>query len=459
MTSKKTVLLATAAVGAVIAAVLLQSGLFEISRSRSTAGKAENNEIADDLRVEKSVQPDGVDARTIPAGNRNRDNRIAIYLDADMTINSASGIAIQRGIETALSEVDWKLGSLPVELVVKDHQGNAVRSKKHLQDYLQDMGALVMFSGLHSPPLLAHREFINTHEILVLVPWAAAGPITRYPSRNNWIFRLSVDDTKAGHVIVDYALKKGHRKPALLLEETGWGKSNEMAMKAALQKLGGASPVVTKWFNWNLRDVGAKILLREIIEARADVILLVANTPEGKTFAKAMVSFPPDRRLPICSHWGITGGDFPAVINAEMRKGIDLSFIQTRFSFLSCSDHELGRNVLARASALYPQSVRTASDIKAPAGFVHAYDLTRILITAVEQVGLTNEMHSDRRNVRAALENLERPVEGLLKTYKTPFCMFCEEYPDAHEALGIEDYVMAHYRNDDGIVLETESRK
>ncbi len=37
---------------------------------------------------------------------------------------------------------------------------------------------------------------------------AAAGPITRYPSDAHWIFRLSVDDTKAGYVIARYAIEE-----------------------------------------------------------------------------------------------------------------------------------------------------------------------------------------------------------------------------------------------------------
>lgn len=379
---------------------------------------------------------------------------VAIYLDADMSISSTAGVAIKRGIETALAENDWILDGTPVELIVKDHHGNTVRSKRHLQEYLGDTRALAVFSGMHSPPLLAHRTFINTREILVLDPWAAAGPITRYPSKDNWIFRLSVDDAKAGHVIVQYAVQKGYRRPALLLEETGWGKSNEITFRAALPALGIGAPVTVKWFNWNLGETGARMLLRDILEAQADVIFLVANAPEAKTLVRVMVSLPPKHRLPICSHWGITGGDFPIIVNAEMRREVDLSFIQTRFSFVDCLDNALAQKVIDRVKSLYPEEVKKASDIQAPAGFAHAYDLTRLLIAAVEQVGMTGDIRVDRRNVRSALEHIEAPVAGLVKTYVKPFGVFSEDTPDAHEALSREDLVMARYRDDNVIVLE-----
>lgn len=253
--------------------------------------------------------------------------RIRVYLDADRTGTRQSGISIERGIRTALSEVDNKIAGHEVELVIKDHRGNTRRSKKHLKEYLQDERALAVFSGLHSPPLLANREFINTNGILVLDPWAAAGPITRYPSEENWIFRLSVDDTKAGDVISRYAVQKcGYSKPALLLENTGWGKSNKKTITNTLAQLN-IMPTVTVWFQWNVSEERARIHLRTISISGADVIFFVGNAPEGKTFAKAMVSLPEEQHLPICSHWGITGGDFPSVIGPDIREKLSLTFI------------------------------------------------------------------------------------------------------------------------------------
>ncbi|MGK0341398.1 MAG: branched-chain amino acid transport system substrate-binding protein, partial [Candidatus Azotimanducaceae bacterium] len=161
---------------------------------------------------------------------------VHLYIDADRTGTRASGIAIERGIRLALHENRYRLGGKNVKLVIRDHHGSSVRSKAHLEEYLQDDKALVLFSGLHSPPLLENLKFINENKVLVLDPWAAAGPITRFPSKDNWIFRLSVDDSKAGTVIVENALEEGYRKLYLLLEETGWGKSNEKTMKQALQR-------------------------------------------------------------------------------------------------------------------------------------------------------------------------------------------------------------------------------
>lgn len=386
-------------------------------------------------------------------------DQVRIYLDLDMVGVRASSVAIKQGVRTALSEVNDKIDGRCVEVVVKDHRGNSVRSRRHLEEYLQDPYALAVFCGLHSPPVIDNLEFIHQEGVLLLSPWAAAGPITRYPSAENWVFRLSVDDTKAGYVISDYAVRQsGYKNPALLLEETSWGASNERTFRDALRELEIGSPAAVKWFNWGVSEGGARILLNEIVDSQADVIFLVANAPEGKTITRMMASLPPEQRLPILSHWGITGGDFPKVINAQMRQEIELSFIQTNFSFLDIKEDSFAQRVLDRARQLYPDKIRSGCDINPPAGFIHAYDLTRLLIAAVEQVGLTGDIIIDRRSVRLALENLDKPIQGLLKTYIKPFEPFSKDNPDAHEAISIEHYRMGRYNQDNCIILLPEKK-
>jgi len=125
-----------------------------------------------------------------------------IYQDADLSHHSESSEAIQKGIEVAFNEIDNLIDGYKVEFKYLDHRGNVIRSKRNYQQFIADANALAIYSGIHSPPLIKNRSFINENQALTLVPWAAGGPITRYPSKENWVFRLSVDDTKAGPVIL-----------------------------------------------------------------------------------------------------------------------------------------------------------------------------------------------------------------------------------------------------------------
>lgn len=91
---------------------------------------------------------------------------IHIYLDADMTSAKSSTVSIERGIRTALAE--GIMGGRQVELIVLDHRGNSTRSLANLKIHLADHNGLAVFAGLHSPPLLAHRQFIYDNHILNL---------------------------------------------------------------------------------------------------------------------------------------------------------------------------------------------------------------------------------------------------------------------------------------------------
>jgi branched-chain amino acid transport system substrate-binding protein len=375
----------------------------------------------------------------------------SIYLDADFTATKIASFSIQQGINVALAEENHRINGYQFEIIVKDHKGSSLRSKRNLESFLADSNGLLVFSGLHSPPLLANKKFINDNNILVLIPWAAAGPITRTSDKNNWIFRLSIDDSNAGIFISEHALKEGFNKPYLLLEDTGWGRSNKNTMVKTL-KTNHIKPKGISWFNWGLGIHHAKLLLRKAKSSGADVIFFVGNVGEGKIFAKAMLALEEDLQLPIRSHWGITGGDFAEVIDHEAREKLDLQFIQTKFSFVTQPQSLLAQKVLSQAITMYP-NINTAKDIKAPTGFVHAYDLTKLLITAIKQSNLTGDKLHDIKAIKFALENLKNPVQGLIKQYQTPYSSYTVENKNSHEALDETDYAMGYYQVDNSVVL------
>jgi len=377
--------------------------------------------------------------------------KYTIYLDADFSGATTSSLAIEQGITTALAEVNNNIQGIQFELVIKDHRANSLRSRRNLEAFLEDEQALMVFSGLHSPPLLANKSFINDNKILLLDPWAAAGPITRSISAQNWIFRLSIDDSNAGSFISNKAIAQGFRKPYLLLEDTGWGRSNEKTMTQALQE-SSIKPVGLSWFNWGTGNNHAKVLLRDIQASGADVIFFVGNSVEGITFINAMAELPLNIHLPIRSHWGITGGDFTQKVSLAQRKQVDLQFIQTNFSFMNDNLSTFAESVLALAIKSN-EGLQNKGDIKAQTGFVHAYDLTKIVIAAIGQIELTGNKDQDKALIHHALEHLVKPVQGLLKTYQQPFSPFSKQNFNAHEALTIADYSMGRYNSRDEVVL------
>ncbi|MBF0094293.1 MAG: ABC transporter substrate-binding protein, partial [Alphaproteobacteria bacterium] len=150
---------------------------------------------------------------------------------------------------------------------------------------------------------------------------------------------------------------------------------------------------------------------------------------------REVAALPAGRRVPIISHWGVTGGDFVGQAGTALQT-VDFTVVQT-FSFFRADQGKVAE-VLKTTEKLF--DIHRAEDIQAPVGFAHAYDLTHILARAIDGAGTT-----DRSTVRDALEKVEN-YHGLIRTFERPFTA------ERHEALGSEDLLMARYRADGALV-------
>lgn len=388
---------------------------------------------------------------TFAAVANDANKTIRIYHDADYSLNQLSAEAMKMGLLTAFDEVNNEIQGYGVEFVEKNHRGNIKRSLLSMKDFINDENALFILGGLHSVPYIKNRAFINESHIPLLVPWAAGGPITRYPSPDNWVFRLSVDDTKAGVRISEFALNDlSCKNPHLLLEDTPWGKSNQNTMSSFLQDKVSFNESL---FAWNIKENSARIMLRNIISAGHDCVFLVANFNETQQFVNAMVSMGKDKIIPIISHWGVTGGDVDIIFTEQVKQAVSFYFIQSCFSFSSSKQTSFHHAIVARAKKLFPDKFTSAEALRAPAGFIHAYDLGRLAISAMQQIQLSGDMKQDRLLFKQALESLQQPVQGLIKNYDKPFSIWGEQQQDAHEALGLENLCMATFGEHNQIIL------
>ena len=169
--------------------------------------------------------------------------------------------------------------------------------------------------------------------------------------------------------------------------------------------------------------------LTRLKDAGADAIILVVNAPPGAQMMKSRERM--GWTAPVVSHWGISGGRFPELAGPTAG---DAHFIQTYSFFGKLSP--AGERVLASLKKKYPQ-IKGPQDIFAPVGTANSYDAMHLLALGIEQAGST-----DPDAVRAALENLKSPYEGLIKKYDRAFT------PQNHDALGPNDYIMVHYEGD-----------
>ncbi|WP_195822063.1 ABC transporter substrate-binding protein [Roseobacter sp. MH60115] len=374
--------------------------------------------------------------------------RLTLYIDADFSISKRAAEAIELGVHTALAEVDHQVAGILLDVVRKDHRANSKRTLGNLRAFQNDPQAIAIVGGSLSPPYLTNREYINENGILLLLPWSAAGPITRADEGDeNWIFRLSVDDTKAGPFLVSRAVNNAHcSRTALLLIDTGWGRANSSTMQEAFNDAEQDAPPVFM-FSAGLGTASARSIAQSIATVRPDCVIMLASASSGALLVNELHNVLPG--LKIISHWGILAGAFETQVSPDARMGLRIEVLQT----CGLEVEKSGGAVLARAlegASLLGRQFSSLSEVPSSTGFVHGYDLTKLFLAALEQaVGSAAwadaPIEARRDMVRLALENLPAPIEGILKSYERPFRPYSMTDRDAHEALGAPDLCMATF--------------
>jgi len=353
---------------------------------------------------------------------------IKVALVAAMSGGSAlSGEAIKRGLSIAIDEINAKgglLGGRPVELVIRDEEGNPAKGVAAAREVIEREKAVAVFGGLHSPVGLAMLPVFHELQVPYIGTWAAATGITRNGRHPNYMFRVSANDDIVDEFLVQYATDRlKRRKPGVILENTPWGASNQEGLTKWLGRAG-APPVGIEKFNWNDPDMSPQLL--RLKSAGADALIMVANAPEGAQIVKSKAKI--GWEAPLVSHWGISGGRF-AELTGDLSEQV--VFVQT-YSFFG-KQGEVGERVINELKAKY--GVKGPEDILAPVGTANAYDAMHLLALAIDKAGA-----ADGPKIRDALENLGE-YKGLIKTYRRPFT------PDEHDALTAQDYVLVTWRH------------
>ena len=365
---------------------------------------------------------------------------ILIGLDAEMGLaNSTSGQAIEKGILTAIDEINRQGGVLNgrrLQLVVKDNRSMPARGIVNIKEFAAMPDLVAVVGGRFSPVVIEELPILRDSKTLFLAPWSSADPIIENGMNPNFSFRLSLRDSLAMPAMMRRADRIGTKRVGLLLTNTAWGRSNLAAAESYFAAGGKPVAVGTAWYNW--RDKSLIDKYESLRKAGAEAIILVANDDEGAVLVREVAALPPDQRLPIISHWGITGGTFFEQAGPALQD-VDLTVIQT-FSFFHVPKQRL-ESVLKTTERLF--GISRFEDIQAPVGFAHAYDLTHILALALNLAG-----SADRGRVRESLEKVTN-YPGLVKSFAHPFTA------DNHEALGPKDLIICRYRSD-GVLVPAE---
>lgn len=362
---------------------------------------------------------------------------VYIGLDAEFGHRSStSAQAIQQGMQIAIDEINQAggvLGGRKLELVTRDNRSVTAIGVDNLRELAKMADLVAVFGGKFSPVYVECVPVAQELGIPLLDPWGSADKITDHGHRPSYTFRLSLKDAWAGPAFVRFAMQQYKAKRlGVILPNTSWGRSNQAAIDKAAAAAG-VSLAGQRWYNWG--DASLLAQYGELRKAGAQAIILVANETEGSLMVKEVAALPAEQRLPIISHWGVTGGDFSSMAGDALQR-VDFAVIQT-FSFIG-NNSPAARRVVAAMKRSY--GIASAEQIKSPAGVAHAYDLTHLLARAINKAGST-----DRSKIRTALEQLG-PYQGLVRRYDRPFTA------ERHDALSAENIFFARYTADDRLI-------
>jgi branched-chain amino acid transport system substrate-binding protein len=341
--------------------------------------------------------------------------------------SAASGEAIRRGLLIAMDEVNARggvLGGRKLELVVRDDEGNPAKGVVIARELVEREQVAAVFGGLHTTVALAQVPVWHELKTPYMGTWAAGTNITRNGQKPNFAFRVSANDDYVDKFLARHATERLRKsRPGFLLENTAWGQSNEVGLAKWFGDKGIKAVGVEK-FNWNDPDMSPQLL--RLRQGGADLVVLVANAPEGAQVVKSRAKV--GWEVPILSHWGISGGRF-AELTGELSDGV--TFIQT-YSFFG-QQNARGQHVLKQLADRF--GVKGPEQVTAPVGTANAYDALHLVALAIEQA-----KSAEGTRVRDALEDLRGEYAGLIKTYRRPFT------PDQHDALTDQDYIMVVWK-------------
>lgn len=361
---------------------------------------------------------------------------IRIGLDAEFGHQSStSAIAIRLGILTAAAEINeagGALGGRPFQLIATDNRSVPARGIFNTRELAATPDLVAMMCGKFSPVVLECLPIIHELKLPLLNPWAAADAIIDNGYQPNYAFRLSLRDSWTIPVMGANLKKRGLSRIGVLLPNTAWGRSNQAALKAFQTAEPWLDVVAERWYNWGDPSMIESFLA--LRQAGAQAVILVANESEGSILVRQMAELAQADRLPILSHWGVSGGDFRAMCGPAL-DAVDFAVVQT-FTFAGRKDGKAA-TVLARAAKMF--DLAGPADIKSQVGFAHAYDLTHLLALAVNKAGTT-----DRPAIRDALEDLPA-YDGLIRTYQRAFSA------TDHEALAPKYLFLGRF-GPDGVV-------
>jgi len=320
--------------------------------------------------------------------------------------SSSMGVSMRDGVRLAAKEINAAGGVLgrQIELVERDDEAKNERGVQIAQELINREKVVATVGYINTGVALASQRFYQQAKIPVMNNVATGSLITHQFDNQpeNYVFRNSANDSIQAPMIVEEAVRRGFKKVAIMADSTNYGQLGQKDLVAALEKKG-ITPVANEKFNIGDVDMTAQLLKAKA--AGADAVLTYGIGPELAQLANGMTKI--GWKVPIVGSWTLSMANYidnagPGGEGARMPQ----TFIQEP------TNSKRQSFIISFIKNFSPKGGRMDSPVSAAQG----YDSIYLLAAAIKQAGST-----DGPKVKAALEDLKTPVEGVVTTYNKPF--------------------------------------
>ena len=343
--------------------------------------------------------------------------------------SSSMGVSMRDGVRLAADEINKAGGILgkKIQLIERDDEAKNERGVQIAQELINKEHVVATLGFINTGVAQASERFYEEAKIPVMNNVATGSILTKqflppeFP--NNYIFRTAAADNIQAPMIVEEAVtRRGFKKVAILADSTNYGQLGLSDLTKALNAKN-MQPVAVEKFN--IKDIDMTAQLLKAKEAGAEVILTYGIGPELAQIANGMTKL--GWKVPMIGSWTLSMANF---IDNAGQGGQGARMPQT---FIQEPNTQKRKAFIdAYLKAFKPKNNR----IDSPVSAAQAYDSVYILAAAIKQAQST-----DGEKIRAALENLQTKVEGVVTTYDHPYTK------DDHEAITANIPVFGEVKN------------
>jgi branched-chain amino acid transport system substrate-binding protein len=387
-------------------------------------------------------------ASLFSACGRGKSDVIKIAITGPFTGGSAPmGASMRDGAKLAINEINNAGGimingkMMKIEAIERDDEAKNERGALICQELVAMKDLSGVIGSVNTGVVLAGDKYLQEKGITkIITPAAGSQSMTQWSKKgvkDLSIFRFAAYDDIQAAMVVEEAINRKLTKVAVFYDSTNYGVSGRDDMLNQIKKQGNKLQVIaSEKFNIGDKDMTAQLLRAK--NSGAQAILIWGIGPELAAIANGMAKI--NLRVPLIGGWPLSMSNF--VDNAG--KNGDGTLMPQTF---------IEEPITPKAKA-FIEAYHNAYNVKripSPVSAAQGYDAVYIFTAAVSQAQST-----DTKLIKLALEDLKKPVNGVITTWLKPFTKWDPNNEPSHEAFTRGQVVMGMVK-DGRIVFANDS--